>query len=59
MQKSDEQQSAHHVPGPDETSIPELEYDETIPPRPEEEVADLLRARPDVSDHTARDSAPR
>ena len=27
-----------------------LEDDETVPPRPEEEVADLLRAEPDPSD---------
>jgi len=27
--------------------VPMLEEDETVPPRPEEEVADLLRAEPD------------
>lgn len=27
--------------------VPMLEEDETVPPRPEEEVADLLRAKPD------------
>lgn len=27
--------------------VPLLEEDENIPPRPEEEVADLLRAEPD------------
>lgn len=37
-----------HIPGPQESSIPELELDETIPPRPEEEVADILRADPEV-----------
>ena len=41
-----------HVPGPGESSIPELEVDETIPPRPEEEVADVARAEPDVEDHS-------
>ncbi|MDW4573700.1 hypothetical protein R8Z57_13045 [Microbacterium sp. M3] len=40
-----------HVPGPGEPSIPELEEDETVAPRPEEEIADLLRAEPDVEDH--------
>ncbi|MET0672538.1 MAG: hypothetical protein ABWY37_03510 [Microbacterium pygmaeum] len=45
------QSTPHHVPGPDEPSIPELEVDETIPPRPEEEVADRERAEPDVQDH--------
>lgn len=39
--------------------VPELEYDETIPPRPEEEVADVARTTPDPAGHggdvTARD----
>lgn len=43
---------AHHVPAPDEPTIPELEEDEDIPPRPEEEIADELRTEPDVSDHS-------
>ncbi len=30
-----------------------LEEDETIPPRPEEEVADVLRATPDPQGHGA------
>lgn len=33
-------------------TIPELEEDQTIPPRPEEEIADILRAIPDVEDHS-------
>lgn len=41
-----------HVPAPDEASIPELEVDENIAPRPEEEIADALRATPDVDDHS-------
>ncbi|WP_157681719.1 hypothetical protein [Microbacterium pygmaeum] len=45
------QSTPHHVPGPHEPSVPELEVDETIPPRPEEEVADRERAEPDVQDH--------
>lgn len=40
-----------HIPAPDEPSIPELEADETIAPRPEEEIADLLRAEPVIEDH--------
>jgi len=40
-----------HVPAPGEPSIPELEADETIAPRPEEEIADRLRAEPDTADH--------
>lgn len=41
-----------HIPGPDESDIPELEDDQTIAPRPEEEIADELRAEPDVADHS-------
>src|SRR3546814_10873091 len=37
-------------PSPDEPTIPEIEADETIAPRPEEEIADLLRAEPDRSE---------
>jgi len=31
--------------------VPELEFDETVPPRPEEEVADVARATPDPTGH--------
>ncbi len=41
-----------HVPGPDESTLPELEEDQSVAPRPEEEVADVLRAKPDVEDHS-------
>ncbi|WP_180968956.1 hypothetical protein [Microbacterium aurantiacum] len=41
-----------HIPGPGEPSVPELETDETIAPRPEEEIADVLRAKPDLEDHS-------
>jgi len=47
-----EHSSDKHIPGPDEPTIPELEVDETVPPRPEEEIADVLRAKPDVEDHS-------
>lgn len=40
-----------HIPGADEHSIPELEVDQAVPPRPEEEIADVLRAEPDEADH--------
>lgn len=40
-----------HIPAPDEPSVPELELDETIAPRPEEEIADALRAKPDLAEH--------
>ena len=42
----------NHIPSADESSIPELEIDQTIAPRPEEEIADVLRAKPDVEDHS-------
>jgi hypothetical protein len=47
----DEHPSEKHVPGPDEPTIPELEVDENVAPRPEEEIADVLRTEPDVEDH--------
>lgn len=50
----DDHDVEHRVPGPGEADIPELEVDETIPPRPEEEAADLFRAQPDVGDHGDR-----
>lgn len=40
--------SEHHIPAPGEPSVPEIEVDENIAPRPEEEVADVARAEPDV-----------
>ncbi|UNK70160.1 hypothetical protein [Microbacterium sp. H1-D42] len=45
-------QHPHHVPAPGEPSVPELEIDETVAPRPEEEAADLARAVPDTADHS-------
>ncbi|WP_461471780.1 hypothetical protein [Microbacterium sp. HJ5] len=32
-------------------SVPEIEVDENIAPRPEEEIADVARAVPDTTDH--------
>ncbi|MDQ0895194.1 hypothetical protein [Agromyces ramosus] len=52
MSAQNESSSPEHVPGPDEPTIPELEADQTVPPRPEEEIADVLRAKPDVEDHS-------
>ena len=31
--------------------VPELEYDENVPPRPEEEIADAARSVPDPDGH--------
>lgn len=52
MHDQNAQEHAHHVPEPGEPSVPQLEDDETIAPRPEEDLADLLRAAPDVTDHS-------
>ena len=54
---SDEITPDHHIPSADEPSVPELEADETIPPRPEEEIADVLRAEPDLEDHSGHPEA--
>ncbi|WP_461470827.1 hypothetical protein [Microbacterium sp. HJ5] len=40
-----------HIPRPGEPTIPEIEVDESVAPRPEEEIADVARAEPDVADH--------
>lgn len=52
MSSNEEHASPGNIPGPGEPSIPELEADETIAPRPEEEIADVARAEPDVADHS-------
>lgn len=52
MSTHDDHTSQQHVPEPGEPSIPELEADETIAPRPEEEIADVARAEPDIADHS-------
>ncbi|WP_457099915.1 hypothetical protein [Microbacterium sp. P5_E9] len=52
MSTPNEHSPEHHIPGPDEPSVPELEVDENIAPRPEEEIADVLRSTPDVADHS-------
>ncbi|KJQ53554.1 hypothetical protein [Microbacterium sp. SA39] len=56
MSDHHDQSTPEHIPGPDEASVPELEADETIAPRPEEEIADVLRAEPDLGDHSSHDS---
>lgn len=43
-----------HNPDPDELAVPELEFDQTVPPRPEEEIADALREDPDAEDDNSR-----
>lgn len=52
MATQDEHSAHTHIPLPGEPSVPELEADENIAPRPEEEIADVLRAKPDVEDHS-------
>lgn len=51
MAAVDDRGTPQHIPGADEHSIPELEVDQAVPPRPEEEIADVLRAEPDEADH--------
>jgi hypothetical protein len=36
---------------PHQHEVPELEFDENVPPRPEEEIADAARATPDPAGH--------
>jgi hypothetical protein len=36
---------------PGEGSVPEIEDDESIPPLPEAEAADVPRAKPDIANH--------
>lgn len=52
MSSHNEYPSQEHHPGPTEPSVPELEVDDTVAPRPEEAIADVLRAEPDVEDHS-------
>lgn len=51
MGESERMPGEHHIPLPGEASIPEIEDDETIAPRPEELIADVARAEPDTTDH--------
>lgn len=50
MRSRNEDASESGVPEPGEPSIPELEDDETVAPRPEEEIADVARAEPDLDE---------
>ncbi|MCU1407176.1 MAG: hypothetical protein JWQ43_3479 [Glaciihabitans sp.] len=52
MAVNNEHPKHEHIPAPDEPTVPELEVDQTVAPRPEEEIADALRAQPDVTDHS-------
>ena len=51
MSLHDENSPQQRIPAPDELSLPELKVDQTIAPRPEEEIADVLRAKPEVEKH--------
>jgi hypothetical protein len=48
----DEHAPHGHIPAPGEPTVPELEIDENVAPRPEEEIADILRSAPDLKDHS-------
>ena len=54
MSSANPDSTPEHIPGPDGVWLPELEFDQTVAPRPEEEIADELRATPDVADHSQR-----
>lgn len=45
-----DQDAEPHIPLAGEASVPELEVDENVAPRPEEEIADVARAEPDTTD---------
>ena len=51
MSDHNEHLNREHIPAADEPTVPELEADQTIAPRPEEEIADVLRSTPDTKDH--------
>ncbi|GAB3631874.1 hypothetical protein GCM10027421_12270 [Microbacterium shaanxiense] len=51
MNSPEDQSHRKHIPGPSEATVPDIELDENIAPRLEEELADLLRSEPDVEDH--------
>ncbi|QUW20250.1 hypothetical protein [Agrococcus sp. Marseille-Q4369] len=55
MHPAAEQPAPQHIPGADEHSIPELEADQEVPPRPEEEIADVVRSEPDTAEHRPQD----
>ena len=46
--------NSQDAPDPDALLIPEIEFDQNVAPRPEEEIADVARAVPDVEDHGRR-----
>ena len=52
MCPTNEHPSQEHLPASGEQTIPEIEVDQTVAPRPEEQIADVLRAKPDVADHS-------
>ncbi len=52
MSLSPERFPQKHIPTAEEHSVPEIEVDQTIAPRPEEEIADSVRAEPDLEDHS-------
>ena len=51
MTDNSEHPTPQHIPAPDEPSVPEIEVDQSVAPRPEDEIADITRATPDVEDH--------
>ncbi|WP_104125774.1 hypothetical protein [Cryobacterium sp. Y57] len=47
-----EHSTQNHIPSADEPSVPEIE--QTVPQRPEEDIAAAPWAKPDVEDHSGQ-----
>ena len=49
---ADHDQPPHESsPAADQPDVPEIEEDQTVAPRPEEEIADVARSEPDPQGH--------
>lgn len=59
MSEHSETPEHDHLPNGDEYPVPELEFDQDVAPRPEEEAADALRSTPEpdgVSENETTDA---
>lgn len=52
MSTQNDHSAQEHILDTNKSAVPEIEDDQTVAPRPEEEIADVLRAEPDVEDHS-------
>ena len=53
----DDPERSHVMTESFDAQVPELEVDETVPPRPEEDVADVARSVPDPGGHGGQAAA--